>query len=87
MPTMPVGTAIRYRAVLREPDGTRVSSAVRSVDQDRPEPLVNSVTVAGDSSPRSAVPADWDPACADSHLTFDTSTVCGRGPGRCPPDI
>ena len=33
--TIPVGTAIRYRAILKEPDGTRVVSAVRSVDQDR----------------------------------------------------
>ena len=33
--TVPVGTAIRYRAILTEPDGTRVVSPVRTRDQDR----------------------------------------------------
>ena len=85
MATIPVGTAIRYRAVLKEPDGTRVISPVRSVTRTEPQPLVNSVTVAGDVQSEIGCAADWNPACADSHLTFDTATVCGRAPGRCPP--
>jgi hypothetical protein len=53
--TVPVGTVIRYRAVLNEPDGTQVISPVRSVSRMAPQPLVGSVTVAGLFSPRSAV--------------------------------
>ena len=45
--TLPVGTAIQYRAILDEPDGTRVVSAVRTVTRTAPQPLVNSVTIAG----------------------------------------
>jgi len=73
MATIPVGTAIRYRAVLKEPDGTRVISPVRSVTRTEPKPLVNSVTVAGDVQSEIGCAADWNPACAVSHLTFDTS--------------
>ena len=45
---LPVGTVIRYRAVLDEPDGTRVISDVRTVTRTVPKPSVNSVTIAGD---------------------------------------
>ena len=44
---VPVGTTIQYRAILKEPDGTRVVSAVRTVNRVAPVPLVPSVTVAG----------------------------------------
>jgi len=68
--TVPVGTTIQYRAILREPDGTRVVSAVRTVHRVAPQPLVNSVTIAGSMQSELGCPADWDPACAASHLTF-----------------
>ena len=59
---VPVGTTIQYRAILNEPDGTRVVSAVRTVTRLKPQPLVNSVTVAGSCSPRSAAqPSDTQP--------------------------
>jgi hypothetical protein len=45
--TVPVGTTIQYRAILTEPDGTRVDSDVRTVTRVAPQPLVSSVTVAG----------------------------------------
>ncbi|HSU34709.1 MAG TPA: alpha-amylase family glycosyl hydrolase, partial [Propionibacteriaceae bacterium] len=76
--TLPVGTVVRYRAILDEPDGTRVVSAVRTVTRTAPQPLVNSVTIAGDLQSEAGCPprppvsdnGDWDPACADTHLTF-----------------
>ena len=77
--TIPVGTAIRYRAVLKEPDGTRAVSPVRSVTRTEPPPLVKSVTVAGDVQSEIGCPADWNPACADSHLTFDTVDGLWKG--------
>ncbi|HEV2931372.1 MAG TPA: alpha-amylase family glycosyl hydrolase [Propionibacteriaceae bacterium] len=70
---VPVGTTLQYRAILREPDGTRVVSAVRTVNRVAPVPLVNSVTVAGSLQSEIGCPEDWQPACAASHLTFDTS--------------
>jgi hypothetical protein len=70
---VPVGTTIQYRAILREPDGTRVVSDVRTVNRVAPVPLVDSVTVAGSLQSEIGCPGDWDPACAASHLTFDTS--------------
>ena len=77
--TIPVGTAIRYRAVLKEPDGTRVVSPVRSVIRTEPAPLVGSVTVAGAVQSEIGCAADWDPACSDSHLTFDTADGLWKG--------
>jgi hypothetical protein len=72
--SIPLGTEIRYRAILREPDGTRVVSAIRTVIRTAPQPLVDSVTVAGSVQSEIGCPADWDPACAASHLTFNTAT-------------
>jgi alpha-amylase len=69
--TVPVGTTIQYRAILREPDGTRVVSAVRTVNRVAPQPLVDSVTIAGSLQSEIGCPTDWDPACAASHLTFE----------------
>ena len=42
--TVPVGTTIQYRAILREPDGTRVVSAIRTVNRVAPQPLVDAVS-------------------------------------------
>jgi hypothetical protein len=69
--TVPVGTTIQYRAILREPDGTRVVSTVRTVNRVTPQPLVDSVTIAGSLQSEIGCPTDWDPACATSHLTFE----------------
>jgi alpha-amylase len=69
---VPVGTTIQYRAILREPDGTRVVSAVRTVNRVNPVPLVPSVTVAGSLQSEMGCPTDWDPACDSSDLVFDT---------------
>ena len=68
-----LGTQIRYRATLTEPDGTRVRSAVRTVVRANPKPLVSSVTVAGSLQSELGCPEDWNPACATSHLEFDVS--------------
>ncbi|HET9779574.1 MAG TPA: alpha-amylase family glycosyl hydrolase [Propionibacteriaceae bacterium] len=67
---VPVGTQIQYRAVLDEPDGTQVSSPIRTVTRTAPTPLVNSVTVAGSLQSEIGCPEDWLPNCAASHLTF-----------------
>ncbi|HWI00884.1 MAG TPA: alpha-amylase family glycosyl hydrolase [Propionibacteriaceae bacterium] len=77
--SVPVGTTIQYRAILREPDGTRVVSDVRTVHRVAPVPLVNSVTVAGSLQSEIGCPADWDPACAASHLTFDNNDGLWKG--------
>jgi len=70
---VPVGTTIQYRAILREPDGTRVVSDVRTVTRVAPVPLVPSVTVVGSLQSEMGCPNDWDPACDASDFTFDTS--------------
>ena len=77
--SVPVGTTIQYRAILTEPDGTRVVSEVRTVNRVAPVPLVNSVTVAGSLQSEIGCPGDWDPACAASHLTFDTTDGLWKG--------
>ena len=70
---VPVGTQIQYRAILSQPDGTRVVSPVRTVARTAPTPLVNSVTVAGSLQSEIGCAGDWDPACAASHLTFNAA--------------
>jgi len=70
---LPVDTTIQYRAILDEPDGTHVVSAVRTVTRTDPQPLVPSVTVAGSLQSEMGCPGDWDPACDASDLTFDTT--------------
>jgi hypothetical protein len=76
---VPVGTVIRYRAILDEPDGTQVISPVRSVTRTAPQPLVGSVTVAGSLQSEIGCSNDWDPACTDSHLTFNTTNGLWEG--------
>ncbi len=76
---VPVGTEIRYRAILNEPDGTRVISPVRTVTRTAPQPLVDNVTVAGSLQSEIGCPGDWDPACAASHLTFNTNNGLWEG--------
>jgi alpha-amylase len=77
--TVPVGTQIQYRAVLNEPDGTEVISPERTVTRTEPQPLVPSVTVAGSLQSEMGCPADWDPACDTSDLTFDTTDGLWKG--------
>ncbi len=74
-----VGSLIHYRAILAEPDGTQVVSAVRTVTRSAPEPLVPNVTVAGNVQSELGCPGDWDPACNVSDLTFDTSDGLWKG--------
>lgn len=74
-----VGSLIHYRAILTEPDGTRVISQVRTVTRSAPEPLVPNVTVAGNVQSEIGCPGDWDPACNTSDLTFDTSDGLWKG--------
>ena len=77
---VPNGTTIQYRAILNEPDGTRVVSDVRTVTVE-PVAAVDSVTVAGSlqnelgcqPNPPLSGDGDWDPSCAATHLTFDTT--------------
>jgi alpha-amylase len=82
--SVPVGTVIQYRAILNEPDRTRVISPVRTVTRTAPQPLVNSVTVAGSLQSEIGCAADWNPACAASHLTFNTSNGLWEASFRLP---
>jgi alpha-amylase len=77
--SVPVGTEIRYRAILTEPDGTEVTSAERIVTRTEPQPLVPSVTVAGSLQSEMGCSADWDPACDASDLTFDATDGLWKG--------
>jgi alpha-amylase len=74
--SVPVGTVIRYRAVLV---GTGAVSPVRTVTRTEPEALVDFVTLVGDLQSEIGCPADWDPACATTHLTFDTDDGLWKG--------
>jgi alpha-amylase len=82
--SVPVGTEIRYRAILNEPDGTRVVSPVRTVTRTAPTPLVGSVTVAGSLQSEMGCPQDWQPACAASHLTFNRNNGLWEGTVQIP---
>jgi alpha-amylase len=68
---LPVGTSVRYRAILSEQGLPTVTSAPVTVTTAKPTPAVDSVTVAGGLQSELGCPADWDPACADTHLAFD----------------
>jgi hypothetical protein len=70
---LPIGTAVSYRAVLREGSLPTVTSAPMTVTTADPVPLRNSVTVAGSLQSELGCPDDWQPGCAATHLAFDTS--------------
>lgn len=73
------GTEVRYRAILSERSLPKVRSAAVTVTVAAPEPDVESVTVAGSLQDEMGCPADWQPDCADSQLTFDTSDGLWHG--------
>ena len=68
----PLGTQIRYRAILRTAQGSVTSSPV-TVTVAPPRPAVGSVTVAGSVQGELGCPGDWQPDCAATHLAFDTT--------------
>ena len=70
---LPLGTSVRYRAILSEHGAVQSTSAPVTVTTAPPQPAVASVTVAGDLQQSSGCPGDWDPACATTHLAFDTT--------------
>ena len=70
---LPLGTSVRYRAILSEHGSVQDTSAPVSVTTALPQPAVDSVTVAGSLQSELACPADWLPDCAATHLAFDTS--------------
>ncbi len=70
---LPLGTEVRYRATLSEHGVVQATSAPIAVTTAEPRPAVGSVTVAGSLQSELGCPADWQPDCAASHLTFDSS--------------
>jgi hypothetical protein len=70
---LPLGTSIRYRAILSEHGSVQDTSAPVTVTTAPPQPAVGSVTVAGSLQSELACPDDWLPNCAATHLAFDTS--------------
>jgi alpha-amylase len=70
---LPLGTSIRYRAILSEDGIVQDTSAPVSVTTAPPQPAVGSVTVAGSLQSELGCPGDWLPDCAATHLAFDTS--------------
>jgi hypothetical protein len=73
--SLPLGTQVSYRAVLLEPGQPPVTSAPVTVTtaEPKPAPGISSVTVAGSLQSELGCPDDWQPGCAATHLTFDTS--------------
>ena len=67
---LPLGSSVRYRAILHEGSVTVTSDPV-TVTTAEPQPAVKSATVAGSLQSEMGCPGDWDPACAASHLAFD----------------
>ena len=63
----------RYRATLREGDVVQDVSAPVTVTTAEPQPAVDSVTLVGSLQSEIGCPADWQPDCAASHLTFDST--------------
>ena len=70
---LPLGTSLRYRAVLSEPGTPDVRSAPSTVTTADPAPARDHVTVAGSLQSEMGCATDWDPACAESRLAFDMS--------------
>ena len=70
---LPLGTSIRYRAILSEHGVVQATSAPTTVTTAPPQPAVGSVTVAGSLQSELGCPDDWLPDCAATHLAFDTS--------------
>ncbi len=70
---LPLGTSVRYRAILSEHGAVQATSAPVTVTTAPPQPAVASVTVAGDLQQELGCPGDWDPACATTHLAFDST--------------
>ena len=70
---LPLGTEVRYRAILSEHGVVQATSAPTTVTTALPQPAVNSVNVAGSLQSELGCPADWQPDCAATHLAFDTS--------------
>jgi alpha-amylase len=70
---LPLCTSVRYRAILSEHGVVQATSAPVTVTTAPPQPAVASVTVAGDLQQELGCPGDWDPACATTHLAFDTT--------------
>ncbi len=70
---LPLGTSVRYRAVLLEPSQRTITSAPVTVTTADPKPAYSSVTLAGQLQSELGCPEDWQPGCAATHLAFDTS--------------
>ena len=58
---LPLGTSVRYRAVLREPALPRSPARPVTVTTALPQPRGGSVTVAGSLQSELGCPADWQP--------------------------
>jgi hypothetical protein len=70
---LPLGTTVSYRAILLEPGSPDVTSAPVTVTTALPKPAYSSVTLAGSLQSELGCPEDWNPACAATHLAFDTT--------------
>jgi hypothetical protein len=68
--TLPLGTSVRYRAILSEHGVVQATSAPVTVTTAPPQPAVGSVTVAGSLQSELGCPDDWQPGCAATHLRF-----------------
>jgi alpha-amylase len=76
---LPLGTSVRYRAILSEHGVVQSTSAPVTVTTAPPQPAVGSVTVAGSLQSELGCPDDWLPDCAATHLAFDTSDGLWHG--------
>ncbi len=70
---LPLGTSVRYRATLSEGSLPKVISKPTTVTTAAPQPARDSVTLVGSLQSELGCTGDWAPACAATHLTFDTT--------------
>ena len=69
---LPLGTSVSYRATLIEPGSPRVTSRPVTVTTANPQPARDHVTLVGDLQSEVGCAGDWNPACPESRLAFDT---------------
>ncbi len=70
---LPLGTQVRYRAIMSEPGSPSVTSDPVTVTTAAPKPARDHVTLVGSLQDEIGCPGDWQPDCVASRLAFDTT--------------
>jgi glycosidase len=73
-----VGTPLTFRAIVDDLSGNLNSATVQAVVGD-PTPGVQSATIAGNFQSELGCPADWQPECDITNLTYDQNDDVWQG--------